>query len=190
MNADIGATARTTRVARADAALERYQQAIETWGRGPDQGDPDLAAHAAYADWLASRVTHMVRGDAPAMAPPYSVAIVDDDVGGPYTVGPRDVFAQQLREAGMLRATGNGQRGTGIVLVYAEPRSWKGRADLGPRSLVALRRLAPRAALIVLFAHPRLATQVPGNAPVLCCWHGQPLMQRAAGRWVMEKTNR
>jgi hypothetical protein len=23
--------------------------------------------------------------------------------------------------------------------------------------------------------------------PVLCCWHGQPLMQRAAARWVLDK---
>jgi beta-glucosidase-like glycosyl hydrolase len=176
-------------VARADAALARYQQAVDTWGQGPDQGDPDLAAHAAYADWLASRVTHMVRGDAPTLAPPFAVATVDDDVGGPYTVGPRDVFQRALRDAGVPLAMGKGEegRGTRIVLVYAEPRSWKGRADLGPRSLRALTRVAPHAALVVLFAHPRLVTQIPGNAPVLCCWHGQPLMQRAAGRWVIEK---
>jgi beta-glucosidase-like glycosyl hydrolase len=183
-----GAVGGVIPTARADEALMHYQQAVDAWGQGPDQGDPNLAAHADYADALARRVTHMVRGDAPALRPPYSVAIVDDDVGGPYTVGPRDVFAQRLREAGVLSETGRGEAGRvkRIVLVYAEPRSWKGRADLGPRSLLALRRLAPRAALIVLFAHPRLATQVPGNAPVLCCWHGQPLMQRAAARFVIE----
>jgi beta-glucosidase-like glycosyl hydrolase len=177
-------------VARADAALARYQEAIDVWGQGPDQGDPDVAAHAAYADWLASRVTHMVRGDVLPLRPPFTVAIVDDDVGGPYTVGPRDVFTRTLREASVPVAMGKGEegRGKGIVLVYAEPRSWKGRADLGVRSLRALRRMAPQAALVVLFAHPRLTIQIPGNAPVLCCWHGQPLMQRAAARWVIEKT--
>jgi beta-glucosidase len=175
-------------VARADAALAQYQQAVDTWAQGPDQGEPDTAAHAAYADWLASRVTHMVRGDAPTIGPPFVVTTVDDDVGGPYTVGPRDIFQQTLREAGVA-VMGKGEEGRGkrIVLVYAEPRSWKGRADLGPRSLAVLRRIAPRAALIVLFAHPRLVPQIPGNAPVLCCWHGQPLMQRAAARWVIEK---
>jgi beta-glucosidase len=174
-------------VARADAALAHYQQAVDSWGQGPDQGEPDVAAHAAYADWLAGRVTHMARGDAPTLGPPFTVAIVDDDVGGPYTVGPRDVFTRTLGEAGVMivKGTGDGGRGKRIVLVYAEPRSWKGRADLGLRSLRALRRLAPRCALVVLFAHPRLATQIPGNAPVLCCWHGQPLMQRAAARWVL-----
>lgn len=177
-------------VARADAALAQYQHAVDTWGQGPDQGEPDLAGHAAYADSLASRVTHMVRGDVPTLGPPFPVAIVDDDVGGPYTVGPRDIFQRTLREAGVAVAMGNGEEGRGkrVVLVYAEPRSWKGRADLGPRSLRALRRLAPQATLVVLFAHPRLAPQVPGNAPVLCCWHGQPLMQRAAARWVIERS--
>jgi hypothetical protein len=72
-----------------------------------------------------------------------------------------------------------------VVLVYAEPRSWKGRADLGPRSRASLRRLVPGAALVVLFGHPRLATQIPGAAPILLCWHGQALMQRAAARWVV-----
>jgi hypothetical protein len=112
------------------------------------------------------------------------VSIVDDDVGGPYAVGPRDVFTQTLRDAGVAlgpRARGDGHR---VVLVYAEPRSWKGRADLGARSLAQLRRLAPGAQLVVLFAHPRLAAQIPAPAPILCCWHGQPLMQRAAARRV------
>jgi beta-glucosidase-like glycosyl hydrolase len=177
-------------LARADAALAQYQNALDTWGQGADQGEPDFAAHAAFADGLASRVTHMVRGDAPRLGPPFAVSIVDDDVGGPYTVGPRDIFHQTLREAGVpvAKVTREGGRGTGVVLVYAEPRSWKGRADLGPRSLAVLRRVAPRAALVVLFAHPRLVPQVPGNAPILCCWHGQPLMQRAAARWILERT--
>ena len=113
------------------------------------------------------------------------MSIVDDDVGGPYSVGPRDVFHATLRDAGVAlvqRATGNRQR---IILVYAEPRSWKGRADLGARSRAALRRLVPGAQLVVLFGHPRLASQIPGATPILLCWHGQPLMQRAAARWVL-----
>jgi hypothetical protein len=71
--------------------------------------------------------------------------------------------------------------------VFAEPRSWKGRADLGARSLTQLRALASGTALVVLFAHPRLAAQIPGNPPVVCAWHGQALMQRAAARWLMSR---
>lgn len=74
-----------------------------------------------------------------------------------------------------------------MILVYAEPRSWKGRGDLGARSLAQLARLAPSAALVVLFGHPRLAAQIPGEAPIVCAWHGQALMQRAAARWVLHQ---
>jgi len=174
--------------ARADEALARYEQALTAWGGGagrPDQGEPDLAGHAGVADALADRGTHLVRGDPPRITAPISVSIVDDDVGGPYTIPPRDVFHQALREAGVSiaqRASSNVRR---VVLVYAEPRSWKGRADLGARSRAALRRLVPGANLVVLFGHPRLASQIPGTAPILLSWHGQALMQRAAARRVL-----
>jgi len=48
-----------------------------------------------------------------------------------------------------------------------------------------LRRLLPRSSLVVLFGHPRLLSQIGGDVPVICAWHGQPLMQRGAARWVM-----
>jgi hypothetical protein len=51
-----------------------------------------------------------------------------------------------------------------------------------------LARLAPSAAQIVLFGHPRLAAHIPGEAPILCAWHGQALMQRAAARWVRQRS--
>jgi beta-glucosidase-like glycosyl hydrolase len=170
--------------ARADDALARYDRALAAWGDLPDQGEPDLVDHATFADGVADRALHLIRGDPPRLTSPLAVAIVDDDVGGPYTIPPRDVFHHTLREAGLAivqRATGGGQR---VVLVYAEPRSWKGRADLGARSRAALRRLVPGARLVVLFGHPRLAAQIPGTAPILLCWHGQALMQRAAARRV------
>jgi beta-glucosidase-like glycosyl hydrolase len=172
-------------VARADEALAHYDNALAGWADLPGQGEPGLSEHAAFADGLADRAAHVVRGVAPTIHTPVTVSIVDDDVGGPYTVGPRDIFARTLQDAGAAigtRDTGNGKR---VVLVYAEPRSWKGRADLGARSRAALRRLVPGAQLVVLFGHPRLASQIPGTAPILLCWHGQPLMQRAAARRVM-----
>jgi beta-N-acetylhexosaminidase len=170
---------------RADQALARYEAALAAWSSLPDQGAPDLAAHGTFADGLAERTTHLVRGAAPRLRTPVSVAIVDDDVGGPYSVGPRDAFAQALVAAGVPVAPRAGAGASRIVLVYAEPRSWKGRADLGARSGAALRRLLPGATLVVLFGHPRLAAQIPGAMPVLMCWHGQRLMQRAAARRVI-----
>jgi len=171
--------------ARADEALAHYDDALAAWADRPDQGEPDLSGHAALADGLAHRAAHLVRGEPPAIRTPAGVSIVDDDVGGPYTVGPRDVFHATLREAGVHIGKGETGKGKRVVLVYSEPRSWKGRADLGARSRAALRRLVPGAQLVVLFGHPRLASQIPGTAPILMCWHGLPLMQRAAARRVM-----
>ncbi|HUL03442.1 MAG TPA: glycoside hydrolase family 3 N-terminal domain-containing protein, partial [Gemmatimonadales bacterium] len=173
-------------MARAEEAMARIASAAERWSAGADQGEPDLAAHGAFADMVADRVTQMLRGAPPALKGPLSLPIVDDDVGGPYMVGPRDILAGELRRAGLdvgQAATGNGQR---VVLVYSEPRSWKGRADLGPASRRALARLVPGAALVILFGHPRLVAQIPGKGPVLGCWHGMPLMQRAAARWLLK----
>jgi len=177
-----GAVGKEIATTRADQALEKIEQAVTAWGRGDVGGtEPgDLAEHAAFVDGIADRVLHMVRGEPPRVRGPVRVSIVDDDVGGPYRVGPRDIFEKTLRENGV------GRGAWGVVLVYAEPRSWKGRANLGARSLAALRRLVPGAKLVVLFGHPRLVGQIPGRAPVLCAWHGQPLMQRAAARWLLK----
>jgi hypothetical protein len=158
------------------------------WARPAVTADQlDLASHGAFADGLADRALAVWRGAPPRIAGPLRIAIVDDDVGGPYAVGPRDVFARTLREAGVtVGGTGKGE-GRRVVLVYAEPRSWKGRAFLGERSLARLRTLAPGARLVVLFGHPRLTAQIPAGPPVLGAWHGQPLMQRAAARWVLAR---
>ncbi len=177
----------TIPAARADDALARVAAAAARWARLTPADPPDLAAHGAFADGLADRALALWRGAAPRIAAPLRISIVDDDVGGPYTVGPRDIFEAALREAGVAvggRGTGDGGR---VVLVYAEPRSWKGRALLGERSLGRLRTLVPGADLVVLFGHPRLVAQIPLGPPVLGAWHGQPLMQRAAARWVVAR---
>ncbi|HEV2291048.1 MAG TPA: hypothetical protein VGR60_04360, partial [Gemmatimonadales bacterium] len=70
------------------------------------------------------------------------------------------------------------------VLAFAEPRASKGRAGFGPESLARLAHVAPTAALVILFGHPRLAAEIPGPAPVLVAWHRQRLMQDAAARWL------
>ena len=176
---------------RAETALARYEQAVAAWA-GPGQpielDDALLGEHQKFADQLADRAVHLVRGERPQLSATLSITIVDDDVGGPYSIPPRDVFHAALRERGVrvTRPEAPTPRPQ-IVLVYAEPRSWKGRADLGPVSRARLERLVPGASLVILFAHPRLAAQIPGDVPVLCAWHGQALMQRAAARWVAAK---
>ena len=175
---------------RAEAALARYHDALSKWGLGEGGilDDAMLAEHQKFADGLADRALHLVRGEKPHLGTSISVATVDDDVGGPYAIPPRDVFQKTLQDLG-VRTTrySTADSRERIVLVYAEPRSWKGRGDLGSQSVARLERLVPGAALVVLFAHPRLAAQVPGDVAVLCAWHGQALMQRAAARWVLAR---
>ena len=176
---------------RVEEAVGRYEKALAAANPGAaPRGQPSplddskLAEHQALADGLADRAVHLLRGELPSLGKSVSVTIVDDDVGGPYTIPPRDVFTRELmgRGVGVPRYPEPGTRH--IVLVYAEPRSWKGRGDLGASSLARLEGLVPQTSLVILFAHPRLVAQIPGDAPVLCAWHGQALMQRAAARWV------
>jgi hypothetical protein len=125
----------------------------------------------------------LLRGDSLNLTAPVLPVIVDDDVGGPYSVGSRRIFAGTLRSAGITIGPG----GSRVLLVYSEPRSWKGHAMLSPASVAAITREAARASLIVLFGHPRLLAQIPAETSVICAWHGQPLMQEAAARWVRER---
>ena len=184
---------------RAGQALERYEKVVESWGTPnpgtPSRGQPSAldegqrAEHQKFADSLADRTVHLLRGTASSLRRSLDVAIVDDDVGGPYSIPPRDVFHKTLRDSGFRVAPGRGPGARhSILLVYAEPRSWKGRADLGAASVARLERLVPDAALVILFAHPRLVSQIAGDVPVLCAWHGQALMQRAAARWVVSRS--
>ncbi|HXV86216.1 MAG TPA: glycoside hydrolase family 3 N-terminal domain-containing protein [Gemmatimonadales bacterium] len=180
--------------ARADQAISSISRLAETVG-SPGSGvvpPPDAGAeHATFADAVADLALHTLRGEQLRLREPLEILVVDDDVGGPYAVGRRDLFALALRSAGIRlvaapRAGPEAPAGAArVVLIYAEPRSWKGRASLGPRSTDALRRHLPQASLVVLFGHPRLLHQIGGEAPVLCAFHGQPLMQQAAARWVV-----
>jgi beta-glucosidase len=158
-------------VRRCDAALAR---AIRPPGPVPP-GPYGTAAH--LADALIDR--GLIRGVVRGLAPPIELVAVDDDLGGPYPPGRSDYLAGWLGGHGLL-----GRGGARILLVFSEPRAWKGRGGLGPAALEQLAREAPGADLIVLFGHPRLAAEIPAGRPVLLAWHRQRLMQEAVGRWL------
>jgi beta-glucosidase len=160
----------------ADAALA---VAGASRGAGPAATPDDQAFAAAIADLS----THVLRGEHLNLHGPLQVTVLDDDVGGPYVLRGRDVFARALKRLGVRSGPG----GSRVVVVLSEPRSWKGRAGFGPATVTALTRAAPHAALFVLFGHPRLVAGIPDGPPVLCAWHGQPLMQEAAARWVAKR---
>jgi beta-glucosidase-like glycosyl hydrolase len=166
---------------RAEEAVERIRALAQTMNSVavPTHSD-DLAENRKFADAVADRAIHTLRGDSLALRPPLSLSLVDDDLGGPYAVGPRDILATSLTREGIELGKG----GANLLVIFSEPRSWKGHALLSARSVADVNRLATQSDLVLLFGHPRLLPQIPGTAPVVCVWHGQPLMQGAAARWV------
>jgi beta-glucosidase len=164
---------------RVDAALDRYRLALASATRStpPVRRGPFESADA-LADALLQQ--GMMRGDAPRLTGPIDLVVVDDDVGGPYAPSPSDYTSKALG-AGLADRYSGGSR---VVLVFAEPRAWKGRAGFGEASREALANYAPDADLIVLFGHPRLVERLPSESPVLLAWHRQRLMQEAVARWL------
>jgi beta-glucosidase-like glycosyl hydrolase len=110
--------------ARADDALARVTAAAARWVPPAPADPPDLAAHGAFADGLADRALALWRCAAPPIATPLRISIVDDDVGGPYTVGPRNLFEGAVREAGVGIA--GSEKGEGGRVVVTQAQSWKG----------------------------------------------------------------
>lgn len=164
---------------RLEESLRRYERAVTVASRPtpPVRRGPFDSA-AALADALLRR--GMVRGEEPVLSGPLDLVVVDDDIGGPYPPSPSDWVARALGPELVGRYTG----GSRIVLVFAEPRAWKGRAGLGGPAQEALASYAADADLIVLFGHPRLVDQIPSDAPILLAWHRQRLLQEAVARWL------
>lgn len=161
-------------LARADALLQRAVASP------PTDAHPDPGSTAME---IADRLLHAggLRGVPPAiLRGPIEVEVVDDDLGGRWPAGPGDLVERALRAAG----TPLGPGGDRIVLAFAEPRASKGRAGFSAENLRRLADLSGTAQLVVLFGHPRLAAEIPGEVPVLLAWHRQRLMQEAAARWI------
>jgi len=164
---------------RVDTALERYAAALEAVPMdAPPERLPPAGSSVAAADWLLS--APLLRGEEPALNAPVDLVIVDEEQPAVWPASPNTFVRQALVERGVAVAPG----GCKVVLAFAEPRPSSGRAGFGVESTALLAREAPDAALVVLFGHPRLLDQLPGNAPVLLAWHRQRLMQEAVARWL------
>jgi beta-glucosidase len=163
-----------------EAALDRYHAVLGAVTTDqPMEPQRPAGSAAAVADWLLAKP--LIRGAAPALHLPLDLVVVDDDQGGVWPASPNTWVRDALRARGVRLGPG----GSKIVLAFAEPRASKGRAGFGAESRAALEREASGAALVVLFAHPRLLPQLPGTAPVLLGWHRQRLMQDAAAGRIM-----
>ena len=167
---------------RVAEALGRYERALAAATRSTP---PVRRGPYESVDGLADALLRqgMVRGDPPALNGPLDLVIVDDDLGGPYPPGPSDHVSRALGGELASRYTG----GSRVVLVFSEPRAWKGRAGFGEPAREALASYASDAELIVLFGHPRLGEELTSAAPVLLAWHRQRLMQEAVARWLRSR---
>ncbi|MSR36450.1 MAG: glycoside hydrolase family 3 protein [Gemmatimonadetes bacterium] len=176
---DAGRTLSPRRIA---AALDRVEHAT---AHAAQLTPGDTSGAAEWAARLARRVTFPMRGlTAPLAGTRVRLRTVDDDLGGPYSPPARDVFPTALGRAGVELVDGDGGRdGVRTVLaVYCEPRAWKGRPGLSMDSQRAVRQALDEdpAALVVLFAHPRLAEGLPSSVAALEAWGGEAVMQEAA----------
>ncbi|MEO7647352.1 MAG: glycoside hydrolase family 3 N-terminal domain-containing protein [Gemmatimonadaceae bacterium] len=166
-----------------------------THARNAWQGKPDvslLGEDRAWAEELAQRVIHEVRGKVPGPLTAVELTIVDDDIGGPYPPPSREPFSTEFRACGAatLRTGKTGDAATAVIALFGDIRSWKGRPGYSAVSLDAVRAAVAGArerrqeTVIVQFSHPRLAASIEADAPIVCAWGGESAMQQAAARWL------
>jgi beta-glucosidase len=164
--------------ARVAESLGRIERALRSV-RGLSA---DSAGPAFGADDVAQSLLELplARGTALSLSAPIELVVVDDDLGGPYPASVTTAVRDGLAQLGVPLGTG----GSKVVLVFAEPRAWKGRSGLGQAARDLLGAHAASSALVVLFGHPRLIADIPAGPPVLVGWHRQRLMQGAVARWL------
>jgi beta-glucosidase len=168
--------------ARTDSALARIDAACQR-ARTHTDGSWGAAADRAWADDIAQRCCTVVRGK-PAIGRSIDLLTIDDDVGGPYPAPPRDAFVTALRDAGV--EVDEAAETASVIAIYSDIRAWKGAPGLSNVATLALEAALHGAptATIIFFGHARLARDLPGNSAILCAWGGEPIMQRAAARWL------
>jgi beta-glucosidase-like glycosyl hydrolase len=147
---------------------------------------------SGWSSQLAEQVVHMLRGKLPRLEQPWNLVIVDDDIGGPYPAPSRDPLVSTFRTAGVdLVTDGDARTGTGatVIALFGDIRAWKGRPGYSASAKESVRRALESAKgddrVIIQFSHPRLADELNGDAPILCAWGGEAVMQRAAARVIL-----
>jgi beta-glucosidase-like glycosyl hydrolase len=150
---------------------------------------------SGWSTQLAERVVHSLRGALPRLPEPWHLVIVDDDIGGPYPAPSRDPLISTLRAGGADivvddEAAPDGVAST-VVAVFGDIRAWKGRPGFSAKAkdavASAVRGAGPSDCVVVMFSHRRLAGDLQTDAPVLCAWGGEAVMQRAAARVMLRE---
>lgn len=187
---DLDAVARALEDALGNGELreERVQDAIDRIDllhrrSGPFGGEWGRTIDQRWAIDLSTRTLQMVRGVL-RHDRAFDLVSIDDDEGGPFPAPSREPLMHAFSEAGLdvRQVEAPGERAA-IIALYADIRAWKGRPGLSVAAYERLRAAldAQPEALVLLFGHPRLAAQLPGEN-VLAAWGGEAIMQRAAVR--------
>ena len=197
---------------RARDALERVERwagwSRSTPGRGTTLDD------AMWARQLADRTVTLARGAIPRLGDAAEIVVVDDEAGraagspgaapgsaagarrlGEWTNPRHTPFAEALRaldvEAHVVHDPTSGTRVPVLVAVFGDRVEGKNLAGLSEASLMGVARILEQAhtrareTLVVLFAHPRRASQLSEALNVLCAWGGDAPMQAAAARVIV-----
>jgi hypothetical protein len=199
---DVAESVRAVQRAIDDKRLdsERIRHSIERrrrwarWAALSRDANRGARDESGWSTQLAERVVHVLRGKLPALQRPWNFVIVDDDVGGPYPAPSRDPLISTLSAGGIELITDDitGIRsGATVVALFGDIRAWKGRPGFSSKAKEAVRKALDAAPstdrLIIQFSHPRLAAELEGDAPILCAWGGEAVMQRAAGRVLLRE---
>jgi beta-glucosidase-like glycosyl hydrolase len=170
--------------ARIETSVRRYEAALGSLaGRTPLEAGIDLSPDRV-ADRLLS--IGLRRGDPMRGFEAVALEIVDDDQGGRWPASPNTYLRDSLAagERAVPAWSEAPERSLKVLMALAEPRASKGRAGFSPENRARLANLAPKADLVVLFGHPRLMKEIPGDRPLLLAWHRQRLMQDAVARYL------
>lgn len=188
------AAGRSVGRAQLDASLARRDHWAR-WATPPDRAKGVSDTDRSLARDLADRAIHLVRGSIAPLGQRLGLAIVDDDLGGPYAPTGRQPFLDALGALGadvVVETHPSGSTRPLVIALFGDIRAWKGRPGYSQPArdrvtqLVGAARAVKRDVLIVHFSHPRLAEQLPADVPVLSAWGGERPMQEAAARRLMQ----
>ena len=180
---------------------DRIQQSIERrrrwarWAALSRETNRPKRDETAWAAQLAEQVVHILQGRMPRLPRSWNLVIVDDDIGGPYPPPPRDPLIATLQAGGIDLVVGDQpateEVGATVIALFGDIRAWKGRPGYSENAKESVRRALESAGnrerLIIQFSHPRLAKELKTDAPILCAWGGEGVMQKAAARVLLRE---
>lgn len=184
---------------RARDALARVDH-WASWARATSARGTTLD-DAMWARRLADRAVVLVRGAIPRLGAAVEIVVVEDEGGG--ATGADGGRGTSLRaaplaealsaldvEASVVAEPSTGTRVPVLIAVFSDEREERGRVALSDANVARVARTIGHARargreiLVVLFAHPRRASELPDAPNVLVAWGAEAPMQAATARVI------